>query len=98
MKKGSFLWIALAGSLQGQFSFDYIDAPGTGFFDTEARSPIGGNPGETLGAQRRNALERSAEIWEQFLDITGPIEIEASFNDFGCTAFSATLALSLIHI
>lgn len=95
MKKGSFLWIALAGSLQGQFSFDYIDAPGTGFFDTEARSPIGGNPGETLGAQRRNALERSAEIWEQFLDITGPIEIEASFNDFGCTAFSATLAGAL---
>ena len=75
-----------------QFTFTYLDDSGEGFFSEEPREPIGGNPGKTLGEQRRFVVEEAARIWSLFLEVNGPIEIESSFGSFECTAFSGVLA------
>lgn len=67
------------------------NAPGVGFNDTTPATPVGGNTGTTLGAQRLIAFTHAANLWGAKLDSSVPIRIQASFEPLNCTANSATL-------
>ncbi|MEO5722164.1 MAG: PA domain-containing protein [Chthoniobacterales bacterium] len=67
------------------------DGPGEGFNDPTAATPVGGNPGTTLGAQRLNAFQRAVNIWGATLDSSVVIVIRAQFDPLTCTATSAVL-------
>jgi hypothetical protein len=68
-----------------------IDNPNTGFNDTTAVAPVGGNPGTTLGQQRLNAFQFAANIWGASLNSTTTITIRANWEPLDCTASSAVL-------
>lgn len=61
----------------------YTDPAGTGFFDPAPRTPVGGNPGATLGEQRRIAFEFAARRWSDIISGTIPIKVRASFAETG---------------
>ena len=67
------------------------DAPNVGFNDTTPVSPVGGNPGTTLGQQRLNAFQYAANIWGATLNSTSPITVRATWEALSCTATTATL-------
>jgi PA domain len=68
-----------------------VDGPGEGFNDPAPRTPVGGNPGTTLGQQRLIAFQFAADVWGSILDSDVTIPIQASFDPLTCTATSATL-------
>jgi hypothetical protein len=70
------------------------DAPGEGFNDKSFRTPVGGNPGTTLGAQRMNLFKKAAELWAERLDGDIPIIITASFSPQGGDEFGAVLGFA----
>lgn len=85
-----------AASAYGKATITIIntDAAGKGFNDSTAASPVGGNPGTTIGEQRLNAFKEAARIWGEILDSATEIRISASFADgsvLPCDANSATL-------
>jgi hypothetical protein len=67
------------------------NAAGVGFNDTTPATPIGGNPGTTLGAQRLFAFTYAANLWGATLTSSVPIVVNASMTALACTATSATL-------
>lgn len=67
------------------------DGPGEGFNDPTAAAPVGGNPGTTVGEQRRRAFEFAAGVWGQSLDSGVEVRILALFDPLFCTANTATL-------
>jgi hypothetical protein len=74
----------------------YLDSPGSGFYSSaspHAPSSAGGNPGATLGEQRRWALEKALEFWGLRLDSGVPVEVEVAMaGDMFCNSTSAVLA------
>jgi hypothetical protein len=60
-----------------------LDGPGEGFNDPTPATPVGGNKGRTLGAQRLNAFRHAAEIWGETLDSNVTIRIQAAFDPLG---------------
>ncbi|QNA88605.1 peptidase [Massilia sp. Dwa41.01b] len=67
------------------------NAPGVGFNDPTPVTPVGGNPGTTLGQQRLLAFQHAADIWGATLTSKVPIRIGASFVPLSCTENSAVL-------
>jgi len=71
------------------------DGPGKGFNDPTPATPVGGNPGTTLGEQRLNVFRYAAEIWGKLLESDVQIVIRATFSPIDdrdpCTATSAIL-------
>ncbi len=67
------------------------DGPGEGLNDPSPRSPIDGNPGTTLGEQRKFALQYAADAWGLRLQGDVPILVAVSFDHLGGTAGSASL-------
>ncbi|MDH3457644.1 MAG: T9SS type A sorting domain-containing protein [Gemmatimonadota bacterium] len=67
------------------------DGPGEGFNDPTAATPVGGNPGVTVGQQRLNAFQEAADIWGALLPSAVTIRVLAQFNPQTCTATSAVL-------
>jgi hypothetical protein len=67
------------------------DGPGEGFNDPTPESPVGGNPGTTLGAQRLAAFQFAADIWSALLVSDVPIRIDATMDPLTCDSTSATL-------
>ena len=92
MKLISSFFLLSALGLSAQISVVYPDPAGTGFNSTEARAPVGGNPGQTLGEQRRNVMAEAVRVWEQFLDVRGPVVVEAVFAQQACGPTGGTLA------
>lgn len=70
------------------------DSPGEGFGDPSPRTPVGGNPGTTLGAQRRFIFEFAAGVWAARLQGSRPVIVSASFDPLGGNAVSATLGFA----
>lgn len=61
--------------------------------DPTSVAPVGGNPGTTLGAQRRNAVLESVRQLSAGLDSETPISVRACWKDFpASTGGGATLA------
>lgn len=67
------------------------DAPGVGFNDPTPVTPVGGNPGTTLGEQRMNVYRYVADIWEKNLTSAVPITVSAGWEALTCDASSAVL-------
>jgi hypothetical protein len=67
------------------------DAAGTGLNDPTPASPVGGNPGTTIGQQRLNAFKEAARIWGQILPGNVEIRDEVSFLPLDCSSTSAVL-------
>ena len=67
------------------------NAPGVGFNDPTPATPVGANPGTTLGQQRLIAFQHAADIWGATLTSDVPVRIGASFVPLSCTADSAVL-------
>jgi PA domain len=67
------------------------DSADAGFNDPTPVSPIGGNCGTTLGAQRLVVFQRAAEIWGNALESAAPIAVLSHFQPLSCTSAGATL-------
>lgn len=67
------------------------DGAGEGFNDPTAVSPVGGNPGTTLGAQRYNCFQYAANAWGLRLAGTRTVVVSAAFNVLQGDAQSAVL-------
>src|SRR6476469_10948703 len=67
------------------------DPAGVGFNDPTPATPVGGNPGTTVGQQRLTAFQYAADIWGSILDSPVTIYIQSAFQPLACTATSATL-------
>lgn len=67
------------------------DGPNEGFNDPTPVAPVLGNPGTTLGEQRRNATEAAARYWEQRLDSDVDIVAEVTFDPLTCLQNGALL-------
>lgn len=61
-----------------------VQTQGDGFDDATPAAPVGGNPGKTLGEQRRLALSHALDLWAGQLDSTVPIALDVQFADLGC--------------
>lgn len=68
-----------------------MNEPGVGFNDPTPATPVGGNPGTTLGEQRLYAFQYAANIWAATLTSDVPIRVGAAFVPLTCTASSAVL-------
>lgn len=62
-----------------------------GLNDPTPAAPVGGNPGTTVGEQRRIAYQYAMDAWGAVVQSTVEIKIYASFARLNCTATSATL-------
>ena len=68
-----------------------VDGPGEGFNDPTPATPVGGNPGTTVGQQRLLAFQFAADLWGSLLESDVEIRIQASFDPLTCTATTGTL-------
>jgi len=68
-----------------------LDGPGEGFNDPTPANPVGGNPGVTIGAQRRIAFQFAADLWGTSLDSPVEVRVGAEFDPLPCDAASAVL-------
>lgn len=69
---------------QATITINVRDNPGEGFYDPTPASPVGGNTGTTVGAQRLIAFQHTANIWANAIQSTVPIIIDGNFDEFGC--------------
>lgn len=88
--------LALAGSLifgaaMSAQAADLQLVLGTGFDDTTAIAPEGGNPGTTVGDQRLIVYEFAADLWGGVLESDVPVLVFAQFAPLTCTATGAVL-------
>ncbi len=67
------------------------DGAGEGFSDPTPATPIGGNPGVTIGAQRFYVFQYAADLWAAILPSAVTIRITAQFNPLTCTATGGVL-------
>jgi len=67
------------------------DGANVGFNDPTPVSPVGGNPGTTLGQQRLNAFQFAANIWGATLVSNATITVRADWQALPCTATTAVL-------
>lgn len=92
------LAIALAGAFATSASavevqlFNFDAGTGVGLDDPSPRTPVGGNPGTTLGAQRQIAYQYAADLWSAVLDGDAPVRVIASTQPLPCSPTGGTLA------
>jgi hypothetical protein len=67
------------------------DPAGVGFNDPTPATPVGGNTGNTLGAQRLNAFQAAASKWGATLNSSVPIRVLATWEALPCTDSAAVL-------
>ncbi|SEN87584.1 PA domain-containing protein [Duganella sp. CF517] len=67
------------------------DPAGVGFNDPTPATPVGGNSGTTVGAQRINAFQQAASIWGATLDSSVPIRVLATWEALPCNDTGAVL-------
>ena len=74
-----------------------INAAGVGFNDPTPAEPVGGNPGTTLGEQRRIAFEYAASLWSARLNSDVPIRIRAQFTPLGTNVLGSAGAVTFVR-
>ncbi|MFQ3242977.1 MAG: hypothetical protein ACI9JZ_002683, partial [Lentimonas sp.] len=77
-----------------EFIFINNDGPGEGLNDTTAATPVGGNPGTTLGAQRLAILNHVGDIWGSFLVSDVAIVVNVGFDALGTNVLAGASAIS----
>ena len=68
-----------------------MNAPGVGLNDPTPATPVGGNPGTTVGEQRQIAYQFAADLWGAVLESDVEIRVRAQFTALNCTATSGVL-------
>jgi hypothetical protein len=68
-----------------------LDGAGEGFNDPTPATPVGGNPGTTIGQQRLNVFQYAANLWGALLPGSETITVESYFDPLSCTSTSAVL-------
>lgn len=58
----------------------FADDPNEGYNDNTPAAPVGGNPGTTLGEQRRIAAQFGADLWGAILQSDVPVYVGANFT------------------
>jgi hypothetical protein len=90
-----YLLLAVSGaaplSAAAHFETAILDSLGSGFADTSAWTPSGGNPATTLGEARLKALEFALSIWSETLDSDVPIRVGARFESMGGSGTDGTM-------
>ncbi|HEX7829067.1 MAG TPA: PA domain-containing protein [Thermoanaerobaculia bacterium] len=95
--KRALLLIVMCCSLQafagtGRIIIVNTDKAGQGFNDTTPATPVGGNPGTTLGAQRLAVFEAAAARWQNLIDTNVDVIVNATFAPIaGCTETEGVL-------
>jgi cysteine-rich repeat protein len=70
----------------------FVIRSGAGFDDATPVSPVGGNPGTTLGAQRTNAFKHALDIWGEVITSDVPIVVDISLAELdACNGTSIVL-------
>src|SRR3954463_9376328 len=59
-----------------------MDPASSGFNDPTPATPVGGNPGTTVGEQRLAAYQRALDLWGSVLKSNVPIYVVGSFSSF----------------
>ncbi|SIT20287.1 hypothetical protein SAMN05421686_11824, partial [Thalassolituus maritimus] len=88
MKKIINLLFLVACGAQAEIVFVNSDEANEGLNDLTPVEPVGGNSGETIGQQRAIVLQAAADIIEDALDISAPLEISIDFKSLTCTTSS----------
>lgn len=96
MIRSALLSLAIASSLVGPAMAATIipvnmDPAGAGLNDPTPAAPVGGNPGTSVGEQRRIAYQFAADLWGAVLRSTVPVRVQASFQPLSCSANSGVL-------
>src|SRR3954470_20804877 len=98
---GSVLAVLLVSTMASagpaQFIIVNINAPGLGFNDPTPATPVGGNTGTTLGAQRLIAFTHAASIWSARLDTAVPIRIRAQFTPLGTNVLGSAGPVGVVR-
>jgi len=68
-----------------------LDPPGVGLNDPTPATPVGGNPGTTIGEQRVNVYNKATELWGAELDSPVPIFVGATFQPLPCAPTGGVL-------
>ena len=68
-----------------------MNAPGVGLNDPTPATPVGNNPGTTVGEQRQIAYQFAADLWGAVLESDVDIRVRAQFTPLSCTATSGVL-------
>ncbi len=93
--KGKLLAILLSfyslGVQATQIVISNLDGVGEGFNDATAVTPVGGNPGTTLGQQRLNVFKHAAKFWEAVIGSSVAIVVGAKFDPLTCSSTQAVL-------
>ena len=64
MIAAAFLFlVAVASPRAATITIINLDGAGEGFNDPTPATPVGGNPGTTIGQQRLNVFQEAANIW-----------------------------------
>lgn len=76
--------LALALSASQAMAADVVpvilDDPGEGYYDPTPAAPVGGNPGTSIGEQRRIVAQFAADLWGGVLKSDVPVFVGAQFN------------------
>jgi cysteine-rich repeat protein len=67
------------------------DDPNEGFNDSTPVTPVGGNSGTTLGAQRLIAFQHAVDVWGALISSDEEIRVAAQFNPLDCAEDWAVL-------
>jgi len=90
---GAILGVAsMLPAQAANFTLVNLDPPGIGFNDPAPATPVGGNPGTTVGQQRIIAYSRALQLWGSVLKSDVQIIVLGSFSPLTCTATGGTLA------
>jgi hypothetical protein len=84
--------VAAAPTFGANIIINNVDSPGVGFNDPTPVTPVGGNTGTTVGAQRLIAYEKALELWGKTLRSDATIVVQGSFARLTCTETGGTLA------
>ena len=68
-----------------------MNGPDVGLNDPTPATPVGGNPGTSVGEQRRIAYRFAADLWGAVLESDVDINVRAQFTALSCDATSGVL-------
>jgi hypothetical protein len=92
LRRGAlFLALSALPAAAADFQIVVTDGPGAGFNDATPATPIGGNTGTTIGAQRLIVFQEAARIWGALLPSDVPIKVDSSFSALTCSETTAVL-------
>ena len=84
-------WLASGAASAATITILVMDAPGEGFYDQTAFTPIGGNNATTLGEARLNVFNKAAQMWGQLINSSQTIVVEATFDPLTCSNTTGVL-------